>query len=70
MCFYNKPLKADKLQPRAEYYEIVKVIKNVGLECQVRIKYTDWNNEYEQDVDVKDIDFVHNLGRDELLKNQ
>ena len=69
-CFYNKQLKADELEPRAEMYEVLKVIKNVGLECQVRIKYTEWNNEYKQDVDVKDIDFVHNYGRDELLKNQ
>ena len=65
-CFYNKPLKADKLQPRAEFYEIVKVIKNVGLECQVRIKYTLWNNKYEQDVDVKDVDFFCDLGREEI----
>ena len=67
-CFYNKPLKADKLQPRAEMYEVVKVIKNVGLECQVRIKYTEYNDQYEQDVDVKDIGFVHKYGRDELFK--
>ena len=35
-CFYNKPLKADELEPRAKMYEVLKVIKNVGLECQVR----------------------------------
>ena len=67
-CFYNKPMKFDELESRAEKYEVLKVIKNVGLECQVRIKYTEWNNEYEQDVDVKDIDFFHKLGREEMLK--
>ena len=30
-CFYNKPLKADELEPRAAMYEVLKVIKNVGL---------------------------------------
>ena len=49
-------------------YEVVKVIKNVGLECQVRIKYHEYKNQYEQDVDVKDIGFVHKYGRDELFK--
>ena len=40
-CFYNKPMETDKLEPRAEVYEVLKVIKNVSLECQVRIKYTE-----------------------------
>ena len=70
MCYYEKPLKFDNLEPRAEYYEIVKVIKNVDLECQVRFKYTEWNDVYEQDVDVKDIELVSEMGRHELKKNQ
>ena len=61
-------MEADELEPRAEVYEVLKVIKNVGLECQVRIKYTEWNNKYEQYVDVKDVDFFHNLGREEICQ--
>ena len=45
-CFYNKPMEADELEPRAEKYEVLKVIKNVGLECQVRFEYNDWNGKY------------------------
>ena len=67
-CFYNKPMEADKLEPRAEKYEVLKVIKNVGSECQVKITYTLWNNKYVQDVDVKDIDFFHNLGKEQMFK--
>ena len=68
--FYNKPLKADKLESRAEKYEVLKVIKNVGLECQVRIKYSEYNDQYEQDVDVKDIQLVGKMGRDEKRKSK
>ena len=49
-------MKADALEPRAEKYEVLKLIKNVGLDCQVRTKYTEWNDKYEQDLDVKDMD--------------
>ena len=56
-CFYDKSMEANELEFRAEVYEVLKAIKNVGLEFQVRIKYTEWNNEYEQDVDVEDVDF-------------
>ena len=55
--FYNKPMKANELEHRAEMYEVLKVIKNVSSECQVKITYTLLNNIYVQDVDVKDIDF-------------
>ena len=69
-CFYTKPLKQDKLETRAEFYEIVKVIKNIDLECQVRFKYKEYKNRYEQDVDVKDIEFASMMGLDELKKSR
>ena len=53
------------MEHRAKKYEVLKVIKNMGLGCQVRIKYTEWNNNYEQDVDVKDVDLFRDLGREE-----
>ena len=61
-------MKADELEPRAAMYEVLKVIKNMGLECQVKIKYTLWNNKYEQDVDVKDVDLFWDLDREEKNK--
>ena len=69
-CFYTKPLKQDALEIRAEYYEIVKVIKNRGCECQVRFKFHEYQNKYEQVVDVKDIQLSSKMGRDEKKKSR
>ena len=67
-CFYNKPMEADELQSRAEKYEVLKVVKNVDLECQVKITYSEWKNAYEQYVDVKDVEFFQHLGREQMCK--
>ena len=67
-CFYSKPMEADELQSRAEKYEVLKVVKNVDLECQVKITYSEWNNAYEQDVDVKDVEIFQHLGREQMCK--
>ena len=67
-CFYNKPLEADKLQSRAETYKILKVVKNVDLACQVKVLYSEWNNQYEQYVDVKDVEIFQHLGRNQMCK--
>ena len=69
-CYYTKPLEQDDLEPRGEYYEIVKVVKNKGCECQVRFRFHEYKNKYEQDVDVKDIQLVGKMGRDEKRKSR
>ena len=61
-CFYNKPLEADKLQSRAEMYKILKVVKNVDSACQVKFTYSEWKEQYEQYVDVKDVEILQHLG--------
>ena len=69
-CYYTKPLEQDDLEPRGEYYEIEKVVKNKGCECQVRFRFCEYKNKYEQDVDVKDIQLVGKMGRDEKRKSR
>ena len=65
-CFYNKPMEDDNMEHRAERYEVIEVMKEKGTDCQVRFKFAEWKGKYEQIVDIKDVEFLDDLGMEAL----
>ena len=45
------------MEHRAERYEVIEVMKEKGTDCQVRFKFAEWKGQYEQIVDIKDVEY-------------
>ena len=61
-------MKDDSMEHRAERYEVIEVMKEKSTDCQVRFKFAEWKGKYEQIVDIKDVEFLDDLGMEALCQ--